>query len=935
MKKFGQHKNMISGIIFLLIAGISTSGWCSKIVYPWRSSTAIVKTGETFEVWFDADNGQMVNSVELQGPYNTVNSTFTAVTGDWEYDPLSKNRYNTRLTVTVPVSAPADRYDLILKTTNGDALSSGAVKVVHQFKNDYYIMHFSDGHFYQNGHDTNTLMARKTAMIDIANIMDCEIIIETGDNMYNVRNHPEREDEYFLGIESDGIKGMSNANAATFLVPGDHDAHTANDWPQATVQVNSNFFNDYWGLQNHSFKYGNGRFMMLNNAWGVSKTSGKDHQYQTDDAISWLDGVGSGGNFFLTAGHVYDKMHEFINAEEPLDLVLAGDKHHVRNDNPFPFDDNSVEIAYIAASIRDHFEYNLFKVNNAKGTYIPVSGPTSVVSVLKSGNQDDRSTWESNLTIAYQSANDGSVSVNSATLVNHYNFSIEGAKVRFVVPKGLAYRVINGIITQEFDGDAFHIVDVRVDLGANSTTVVAIETGDLCPDDPDKETLGLCGCGVAEGTCPPLTLTVNSGSGDGDFLPFEQVIIIADTAPKGQEFDTWVINSGSPSIAFPVKHSTTMTVGSEPAEITATYKDLPKVNGATFVSQQIPALLQGETVTVSFTMKNTGTKTWTKDNHYLGSQSPQDNEIWGLNRVGLDEGESVLPNAEKTFTFDITVPLEAGTYIFQWKMLEASVEWFGGLSDIRSFSFGSSGEYLDDCDFKTDWNPGGLILTGSNKVQGTAALEFVGSGTDEYKKVFTTPYNAQGTESGTVLQFWYYVSDPSKFQSSNQVEIGSSGGPDTNEYDWNLGNDLQVGWNLIQLNTKDAGKTGNPDLNAINWFRLYRKKNASVTTRIDAIQLIGENGLSVDDFDTRKSFNIYPNPADMKVLVNFRLSKSSTVGLTLLNVSGQVVSQLTEKKELNPGNHKFEIPLEDISAGVYFMKITIDNAVSIKKIVLK
>ena len=883
-------KKTITPLILLLTISLSTTGWGQKIVYPWRSTTAIVKAGETFEVWFDADNGQTVNSVELKGPYNTVSTTFSSVTGDWEYDPLSGNRYTTRLTVAVPVSAPADRYDLILKTTNGDVISSGAVKVVKQFKNDYYIMHFSDGHFHQPGHDTRTLMARKTAMIEIANIIDCEVIIETGDNMYNVRNHPEREDEYFLGIEADGIKGITDANAATFLVPGDHDAYLGNDWPQSTVQVNSDFFNDYWGLQNHSFKYGNGRFMMLNNAWGSSKTSGNDHQYQTDDAISWLDGVGSGGNFFLTAGHVYDKMHEFVNASEPLDMVLAGDKHHVRNENPFPFDDNSSEIAYIAASIRDHFEYNLFKVNNTNGTYETVSGTNGVVSVLKSGDQDDRSSWVSNLSLAYQFSNDGSLSSNAATIVNDYNFAIDGAKVRFVVPKGFAYLVTNGTITQQFDGDVFHIVDVSLDLGAKSTTVVSLEKGDLCPDDPNKIQPELCGCGVVEGTCETLMLTVNSGSGDGDYFPYEQVAITAGIAPAGKEFDVWVVNSGSPSIVNTTKASTIITIGSVAAEITAIYKELPKVNGAIFVSQVLSDLVPGETITVSVTMKNTGTTTWTAGNYYLGSQSPQDNEVWGVNRVGLANGESILPDAQKTFTFNITAPLEDGTYLFQWQLIQSNVEWFGEPSEMRPIKFGEAGDYLDDCDSKTAWNPGALILTGANKIQGTAALEYTGGSTPEYYKIFSTPYNANGTESGTVLQFWYYVSDPTQFQSSNQVEIGSSGVSDSNEYSWSLGSNLNVGWNFIQLNTNDASIIGNPDLSAINWFRLYRKKDGPVTTRIDAIELIGENSLSIDDVTKEKLFKMYPNPLKKDMLtINLISYKNNSVEVRITNLLGQTV----------------------------------------------
>ena len=43
-----------------------------KIVYPWNATTAVAKSGETFEVWFIADEGQEVRSAVLRGPHNTV-----------------------------------------------------------------------------------------------------------------------------------------------------------------------------------------------------------------------------------------------------------------------------------------------------------------------------------------------------------------------------------------------------------------------------------------------------------------------------------------------------------------------------------------------------------------------------------------------------------------------------------------------------------------------------------------------------------------------------------------------------------------------------------------------------------------------------------------------------------------------------------------------
>lgn len=460
--------------IVLLLIGFSITAMCGNIVYPWRATSAILQSGGNFEVWFNAVKGETIHSIELNGPYNTVNTSISTVTGNWVYDPMSGNSYNNKITVTIPKDTPADRYDLVMNTSTGTVTSYGGVKIVKKYKDEYYLVHMSDGHLFQGGHDSDVLLKRKSAMIDIANIIDAQLIIETGDNMYNVINHPEREEYYFLGNNSINTKGMAKATAATFLIPGNHDAPIANDFNKATAQQNADFFNRYWGVQSHSFKYGNGRFMNINNAWSVSATNSGDHQYQIHEAIAWLRGVGAGGNFHLAAGHIYNKMHSLIDSVTKLSLVLAGHNHHLFTNNPHSFTEGSPAVAYIAASTREYFEFNLFKINNINGTFTTPSGTTASTNLLFSGTKDTTSTWVTNLKLTFTAANDGMSTSNSATFDNKFPFAIEGAKVRFVVPKGYNYRITNGTIEQEFDGTLVHVVDVIVNLEANSTTQVQI-----------------------------------------------------------------------------------------------------------------------------------------------------------------------------------------------------------------------------------------------------------------------------------------------------------------------------------------------------------------------------------------------------------------------------------------------------------------------------
>jgi RHS repeat-associated protein len=102
----------------------------------------------------------------------------------------------------------------------------------------------------------------------------------------------------------------------------------------------------------------------------------------------------------------------------------------------------------------------------------------------------------------------------------------------------------------------------------------------------------------------------------------------------------------------------------------------PLVNDAQVVGMSAPPrMVTGQGYQVAVTMKNTGTTTWTPgENYKLGSQNPQDNQIWGLSRVAV--ATPVAPGQQYTFDFPVTAPA-ADSYAMQWRMLRELVEWFG------------------------------------------------------------------------------------------------------------------------------------------------------------------------------------------------------------------------------------------------------------------
>lgn len=592
--------------------------------------------------------------------------------------------------------------------------------------------------------------------------------------------------------------------------------------------------------------------------------------------------------------------------------------------------------ATISATYKD-IDYELI-VNSGSGSGSYVSGAdVSIVAnaaptgmefdawVIDSGSPSivDPDAISTNLTMGATNAEvtatyrniDYSLTVNSGsgdgTYVNNESVTI----VADAAPSG-----------QEFDSWTIDSGNATIaDLLASSTTL----------------TMGANNVSVtANYVTSTYALVVNSGSGSGSYAPGATVNINANAAPAGQAFTSWTVDSGSPSIADVNASSTTLTMSAGTATITANYQSIQ--NGAQFISNSgVPTALNiGQTATVSVTMKNTGTSTWTKSDLYkLGSQNEQDNTDWGMNRVWLDDADNIGPNAQKTFTFDITAPSVAGTYNFQWKMVQDNVEWFGDQSGNVSITVLDPNNFLDDCDALTGWNSSGsnnLVLSGTVK-QGTNSVKIIGSGTDEFKKAFSPVYVSGLTPSNARLEFWYYVSDPSKMStSSNQVELGSGGQPDQNEYHWKL-TSFSSGWNFVSLDVSAASTTGGtPDLDAINWFRIYNSKSGSVTNRIDAIKLVSNGGARTSsslDFQelSIKETKIYPNPVSEFVTIELGSEATEGVSVVVYNMAG--VKVLDQK--FDQPNTRYRIPVEYLKSGVHLIEVQAGNQSVAKRIIIE
>lgn len=240
--------------------------------------------------------------------------------------------------------------------------------------------------------------------------------------------------------------------------------------------------------------------------------------------------------------------------------------------------------------------------------------------------------------------------------------------------------------------------------------------------------------------------------------------------------------------------------------------------------------------------------------------------------------------------------------------------------------------FLDECDSLTGWSSSqSLTLSTNDHKQGSASIEFTGSTTDEFKKVFSPAFHSGTTVDNGALRFWYYVSDVTKC-GPVRVELGSAGVADKNEYSWRL-DGLSNGWNLVNLTMKSATKVGVCDLNAINWFRIYDSKSGSITTRIDGIEVYNTDFTAVDELKSGDAaVTVFPNPVKDYVTIRFSTILSNHVDVSIFDLSGKLIPNEIFQHTDDSG---FQVDVQELSAGLYILKIAAENQTITKKLAVE
>ncbi|HXD93532.1 MAG TPA: T9SS type A sorting domain-containing protein [Bacteroidia bacterium] len=89
----------------------------------------------------------------------------------------------------------------------------------------------------------------------------------------------------------------------------------------------------------------------------------------------------------------------------------------------------------------------------------------------------------------------------------------------------------------------------------------------------------------------------------------------------------------------------------------------------------------------------------------------------------------------------------------------------------------------------------------------------------------------------------------------------------------------------------------------------------------------------INSITESNELNMYPNPANGKVEVNFTNNSENNVVLSLLNLNGQIVNAAQTHQKSNDKD-VFVIDTAPLTAGIYYCKVQANDKMSIKKLVV-
>ncbi len=395
--------------------------------------------------------------------------------------PISQSAYDTdlqrwTLTTTIPEVPLYELYSLRVNASDGitDDVTN-AVKVIDQYKSNYYFVQITDTHlpthiFYgDTGSETDeSELEDLHEVIKDINLIRPEFVLLTGDLI----NEGELEDFECRRNHTRSIEMLKKLEVPVYLVPGNHDL---GGW-DATPPSQGTSHREWWRFfgwrqpngapsraeyytHDYSFDYGNIHFT------GLEAYDNYDsYMYSVygstsfiPSQITWLQtDLAAAGSKKKVLFYHYDFKKELNLTSLGVDMALWGHIHKDEGDiNIQPYN------LATAAVCDGRRAFRVIKVNNGE------LQPQYTTSTHSNGDM---------LTITFNMANSGILDSVSATIRNNYSLTFGDGLVKFIMPtSNYGYTVTNGSLEQVYTSGDKTTCYVRVNIPSGTAITTSIK----------------------------------------------------------------------------------------------------------------------------------------------------------------------------------------------------------------------------------------------------------------------------------------------------------------------------------------------------------------------------------------------------------------------------------------------------------------------------
>ena len=311
---------------------------------------------------------------------------------------------------------------------------------------------------------------------------------------------------------------------------------------------------------------------------------------------------------------------------------------------------------------------------------------------------------------------------------------------------------------------------------------------------------------------------------------------------------------------------------------------------------------------------------------------------WTINSTGPYEGQFMAKSgsisnsqtSELQLTIETTV---ADSLSFFKKVSCEPAGWYGVYDYLEFFIDGASqGQWAGEIDWSKEqfWLPAG-----------SHTLKWV------YAK---DNYMSEGEDCAWIdfiilppLNINYQPMFTNTLSDTIGIEYGQNFSIDIEAFDLNSGDNLSMGGSILPswLTVIDNGNwtgtlSGNADFAQVGFHNIELWVSDGIADTVykeivvKVIDLVGNPEIA----EQESRFSIAPNPASDVLFLSVQLDENLEADVLIYNMLGKEIMMPLAKEMMNPGNSRYELRLDGLESGIYFISVQGANTSWQEKIVI-